>query len=155
MTALSTSITLRPGPPDTLQRVATVLSKLKSDDYYAYERTGRDATLSVNGKDEVRCIAGGVSDAVREYSPANEDCGTKIYGYVGFSYALHLRGIPHTAGEWSMLSLMVPRLAMDTNANTRAAEYVEQVEAALADIRGEKYAKAILCACYKFVQVSI
>ncbi|KAE8366568.1 ADC synthase [Aspergillus caelatus] len=183
MTVLPTSTILRPGPPDALQRVATALSKLKSDDYYAYERTGiwylgignrssvttdsegRDATFSANGKDEVRCIDGGVSDVVREYISANKDCATRIYGYVGFSYALLLRDIPHTAGKWPMLSLMVPRteimeelcvlvnddtcinpspgLALDTN--TREAEYVEQVEAALADIRAAKYRKVIPC----------
>lgn len=117
MAVLPTSIYLRPGPPDALQRVATVLSKLKSDDYYAYERTGvwylgignrssvtidlegRKATFSTNGKDEVRSIDGGVTDVVREYTSANEDCGTRIYGYVGFSYALLLRGISHTTGE--------------------------------------------------------
>ncbi|KAE8412671.1 ADC synthase [Aspergillus pseudocaelatus] len=183
MTVLPASIILRPGPPDALQRVATALSKLKSDDYYAYERTGiwylgignrssvtidsegRDATFSANGKDEVRYIDGGVSDVVREYISANKDCGTRIYGYVRFSYALLLRDIPHTAGKWPMLSLMVPRteimeelcalvnddtcinpspgLALDTN--TREAEYVEQVEAALADIRAAKYTKVIPC----------
>ncbi|KAL5357093.1 ADC synthase [Aspergillus floccosus] len=182
MTVLSTSITLRPGPPDALQRVATVFSKLNHDDYYAYERTGvwylgignrssltvdsegLKATFSVNGKDEVRAI---------------RDCGTRIYGYVGFSYALLLRGITYTAGKWPMLNLMVPRTevvfhpdkitltgvdnretkelcvlvndvtcidpspghAIDTN--TRRAEYVGQVEAALANIRAGKYAKII------------
>ncbi|KAE8319536.1 ADC synthase [Aspergillus transmontanensis] len=184
MTVLPTSITLRPSPPDALQRVATVLSKLKSDDYYAYERTGvwylgignrssvtidpegRKATFSTNGKDEIRSIDDGVTDVV-------------IYGYVGFSYALLQRGIPHTAGEWPMLSFMVPRtevvfypdrititgvdkreteelsvLVNDTtcinpspghavDTNTGATEYVEQVEAALADIRADKYTKVI------------
>ncbi|KAF7620893.1 hypothetical protein AFLA_006187 [Aspergillus flavus NRRL3357] len=197
MTVLPTSITLRPGPLDALQRVATALSKLKSDDYYAYERTGvwylgignrssvtidpegRKATFSTNGKDEVRSIDGGVTDVVREYTSANEDCGTRIYGYVGFSNALLLRGISHSTGEWPMLSHMVPRtevvfypdritltgvdkrgtvelsaLVDDTtciepspghpiDTNTRASEYVEQVEAALADIRAEKYTKVI------------
>ncbi|KJJ34078.1 salicylate synthetase [Aspergillus flavus AF70] len=197
MTVLPTSITLRPGPPDALQRVATVLSKLKSDDYYAYERTGVwylgignrssvtidpegwKATFSTNGKDEVRSIDGGVTDVVREYTSANEDCGTRIYGYVGFSYALLLRGISHTTGEWPMLTLMVPRtevvfypdritltgvdkreteelsaLVNDTtcinpspghpiDTNTGSTEYVEQVEAALADIRADKYTKVI------------
>lgn len=197
MTVLSTSITLRPAPPDTLQRVATVLSKLKGVDYYAYERAGvwylgignrssvtidpegRRATLSANGKDEVRSIDGRVTDVVREYISANEGCGTRIYGYVGFSYALILRGITFTAGKWPMLSLMVPRTeivfypdkitltgvddretkelcslvngvtcldpspghAIDTN--IRTAEYVERVEAALADIRAGKYVKII------------
>ncbi|KAK6826772.1 hypothetical protein RU639_004570 [Aspergillus parasiticus] len=181
MTVLPTSITLGPSPPDALQRVATVLSKLKSDDYYAYERTGfgRKATFSTNGKDEIRSIDDGVTDVVREYISANEDCGTRIYGYVGFSYALLQRGIPHTAGEWPMLSFMVPRtevvfypdritttgvdkreteelsvLVNDTtcinpspghavDTNTGATEYVEQVEAALADIRADKYTKVI------------
>ncbi|PIG80213.1 salicylate synthetase [Aspergillus arachidicola] len=127
MTVLPTSITLRHGPPDALQRVATVLSKVKSDDYHAYERTsawylgignrssvtidpeGRKATFPTNGKDEVRYIDGEVTDLVREYISANEDGGTRIYGYVGFSYAILLRGIRYTAGEWPMLSLMVPR----------------------------------------------
>ncbi|KAB8208960.1 ADC synthase [Aspergillus parasiticus] len=197
MTVLPTSITLRPGPPDALQGVATVLSKLKSDDYYAYERTGvwylgignrssvtidsegQKATFSTNGKDEVRPIDGEVTDVVREYISANEDCGTRIYGYVGFSYALLLRGIRYTAGEWPMLSLMVPRTEVvfypdritltrvdkreteelsalvneatcinpspghPIDTNSGATEYVEQVEAALADIRAKKYTKVV------------
>ncbi|KAE8159262.1 ADC synthase [Aspergillus tamarii] len=160
MTVLPTSIILRPVRPNAIQRVPTFLSKLKSHDYYAYERTGA-WYLGIGNR--------------------SSDCGTRIYGYIGFSYALRLRGIPHTAGEWPMLSLMVPRteivfypdrttltgvdrremeelrllvnddtfsnpspgLAMDMNTNSRAAEYEEQVEAALIDIRPDKYTKVI------------
>ncbi|KAF9888043.1 hypothetical protein FE257_009307 [Aspergillus nanangensis] len=127
MTVLLTSISLRPGRPDSLERVATVLSKLKDDDYYAYERSGvwymgigtrsslvidpsgQKAILSSGGKEEVRSISGQVSDISREFTSAHADSGTRIYGYVGFNYALHTRGIPYTPGKWPLISLMVPR----------------------------------------------
>ncbi|KAB8247411.1 ADC synthase [Aspergillus flavus] len=178
MTVLPTSITLRPGPPDALQRVATVLSKLKSDDYYAYERTGvwylgignrssvtidlegRKATFSTNGKDEVRSIDGGVTDVVREYTSANEDCGTRIYGYpmlslmvprtevVFYPDRITLTGVDKRGTvELSALvddtTCIEPSPGHPIDTNTRASEYVEQVEAALADIRAEKYTKVI------------
>ncbi|PYI36858.1 ADC synthase [Aspergillus indologenus CBS 114.80] len=123
-----TTITLTPGTPDILERVVEVLRAHKSDDYYAYEREGKwylgigsHSSLIVDAKGETATVSAGphrethpitspLADVARGFVSKHANDARKVFGYVGFNYAAHARGIPFTAGRWPLVSLMVPRI---------------------------------------------
>ncbi|PYH85649.1 isochorismate synthase/isochorismate-pyruvate lyase mbtI [Aspergillus uvarum CBS 121591] len=156
-----TAITLTPGKPDALERVVEILRAHKSDDYYAYEREGKwhlgigsHSSLVVDAKGETATVSAGphreshpitspLADVARDLVSKHANDARKVFGYVGFNYAAHARGIPFTAGRWPLVSLMVPRIEISINTQDSAGEYLARVQTALAEIVEGKYTKVI------------
>ncbi|PYH49750.1 putative salicylate synthetase [Aspergillus saccharolyticus JOP 1030-1] len=123
-----TTITLTPGKFDALERVAGLLRARMSDNYFAYERggewhlglgchsslvvdsKGEHATTIIDTQEESHTINEPLADVARDFVSKYTNDARKVFGYVGFNYAAHARGIPYRAGRWPLLSLMVPRI---------------------------------------------
>jgi salicylate synthetase len=73
------------------------------------DSTGTSATTWRVGQREELPIAGGsfsevASCFVAEYSHHNG----KMFGWVGFNYGAHIRGLSYSPGKWPLLNIMVP-----------------------------------------------
>ncbi|KAG9250125.1 salicylate synthetase [Emericellopsis atlantica] len=100
----------------------------KSDlDYYVYERnqswhiglgvqsslvvgsTGKLATFQQDDVVRQVPISSTLEQMAREFVADNAHAGFKVFGYVGYNYASHVRGTSYSPGRWPLLHLVVPR----------------------------------------------
>jgi salicylate synthetase len=67
------------------------------------------ATFVTKGNQEVCQIEGSLADVARDFVQQNSKHGGKVHGYVSFNYAAEIRKQSYSAGEWPLLTLVVPR----------------------------------------------
>lgn len=111
----------------SLPTLVEMLSQLKGEDYYVYERhacwylalgqkasftvdaAGEQATtITENGIDTTR-VKGSPAEYARRFLAAQGGENVRIYGEAGFHYALCVEEAPYKPGRWPVLSLTVPR----------------------------------------------
>lgn len=136
------------------QRVSHLLSSLpREDHYYAYERagvwhvglrarssllvhsTGDSATISVGAYHKTSPVISCIEDTAREFLRTHA-AATKVFGFVGFHYALKTRKLPFQPGRWPLLTLMVPLISITIyeesyNIVGDDADYVHTISAIL------------------------
>lgn len=119
-----------PRPPDIARSVELVVEFVAANvglEYYAYERNkcwhiglgrqsslaidsaGKLATIQIGGHEQQKPILSTLHQVARDFVTEYSDARSKVFGYIGYNYAAHIRGIPYTPGEWPLLSLMIPR----------------------------------------------
>ena len=110
-----------------LPTIVEMLSQLKGEDYYVYERhtcwylaLGQRASLTVDaageqattvtahGIDTAR-VKGSPAEHARRFLAAHGGDNQRIYGEAGFHYALCVQEECYKPGRWPVLSLTVPR----------------------------------------------
>lgn len=135
---LQKEFTLSNGRADALETVVALLRKHKNKEYFAYERgdfwhigIGSFATLVVDSKGETAKtylkdveqqsdhITKSLSAVAREFVEQHAYHPGKMYGFVGFNYAAHVRGLKFKAGEWPLLTIMVPATQVTILQNCR------------------------------------
>ncbi|KFG84161.1 salicylate synthetase [Metarhizium anisopliae] len=113
---------------NTIQVVCAILDAFNKSDYYAYERgdcwhigigsraslhldpTGKFVTLSAAEESSTRKVSPSFSDAAKSFVSKYSNPGEKVFGFVSFNYAFHVRGLHYSPGRWPLVSLMVPRV---------------------------------------------
>lgn len=71
---------------------------------------GKIVTTTIEGEREVHQLRGTLAENARDFVADNSQHGCKIYGYVGFNYAAHIRHQTYTPGQWPLLCLTEPRV---------------------------------------------
>ncbi|KAG4259007.1 isochorismate synthase/isochorismate-pyruvate lyase mbtI [Fusarium proliferatum] len=110
-----------------VELVINILASYKDHEYYVYEQNhcwyigldcqssliidsaGTSASILNEGHNQKVPVTSNLDQIARDFVKKTIKQGFKIFGYVGYSYAAHARGIAYTPGEWPLLSLMVPR----------------------------------------------
>ncbi|KAF4945086.1 hypothetical protein FGADI_12200 [Fusarium gaditjirri] len=110
-----------------VELVFNILASYKDHEYYVYEQNhcwyiglgcqsslvidsaGTSASIFKEGHKQEIPVTSSLDQVARDFVKTTIKRAIKIFGYVGYSYAAHTRGIPYTPGEWPLLSLMVPR----------------------------------------------
>ncbi|KAM0278248.1 hypothetical protein ACHAQH_005261 [Verticillium albo-atrum] len=116
-----------------VERITSLLSTLEAQQYYTYERQGhwhigigsrvslvidskgQQATISTPEGSKGLAITSSLADVARAFLRDHSATG-KVFGFVGFSYAPHIRGLNYHAGQWPILSLMVPQVEIEVQA---------------------------------------
>ncbi|KAF5648090.1 salicylate synthase [Fusarium sp. NRRL 52700] len=126
-TVVTKTIPLSQDAVKGVELVVNILASYKDHEYYVYERdhcwyiglgcqsslvidsAGTSASLLNEGHEQKIPVSSSLDQVARDFVRMTTNRGFKIFGYIGYSYATHTRGIPYTPGEWPLLSLMVPR----------------------------------------------
>ncbi|KAL9948841.1 hypothetical protein D7B24_006556 [Verticillium nonalfalfae] len=126
------SFTFSPGTGTPIDRVASLLSTLGAEPYYAYERQGhwhvgigslaslaigsdgQHATISTLDGSESLAIESSLADVARNFLRTHPAAG-KVFGFAGFNYAPHIKGLMYHAGRWPLLTLMIPQVELNIN----------------------------------------
>ncbi|EEY23398.1 isochorismate synthase/isochorismate-pyruvate lyase mbtI [Verticillium alfalfae VaMs.102] len=152
------SFTFSPGTGTPIDRIASLLSILDAEPYYAYERQGhwhvgigslaslaiesdgQHATISTLNGSESLAIESSLADVARNFLRTHPAAG-KVFGFAGFNYAPHIKGLTYHAGRWPLLTLMIPQIELNINSG---GVYMQSVEDGLSQIREGRLAKVIL-----------
>lgn len=109
-----------------LPTISGILRRFGEQDCYIYERQpcwylgkGCRARLHINAEGteaiyfddagEQKWAVDSITNCARRFMAHPQVKGHRVYGQVGFNFALHARGIAFDAGEWPLLTLTVPR----------------------------------------------
>ncbi|HAK0820312.1 TPA: salicylate synthase [Salmonella enterica] len=148
MTDTRTELRLNLPADRTLAAIVSLIRQNPTEDYYVYERPpcwyvglGKRAslTLSPDGsqaitESEEGCqtvpVTASLAHYARQFRAQHASTGQRVFGMVGFNYAACIRGIAFPAGEWPLLSLLVPRdeLVFDAGEVTILAQSDDQCQ---------------------------
>ncbi|ADU72100.1 MAG: salicylate synthase [Pantoea sp.] len=127
MTDTRTELRLNLPADQTLAAIVSLIRQNPTEDYYVYERPpcwyvglGKRASLALSPdgtqattESEAGCqtvpVTSSLAHYARQFSAQHASAGQRVFGMAGFNYAASIRGLPFPAGEWPLLSLLVPR----------------------------------------------
>ncbi|WOA52084.1 salicylate synthase [Dickeya solani] len=157
MTETRTELRLNMPVDQMLAAIVSLIRQNPTEDYYVYERPpcwyvglGKRAslTLSPDGtqattESEEGCqtvpVTSSLAYYARQFHAQHARAGQRVFGMAGFNYAACIRGLPFPAGEWPLLSLLVPRdelvfAAGEVRIMAQSADQCQRIAQQLQDI---------------------